>query len=93
MKPAPYAWQPICHSLYPWWTPGKRISKYDILKHPNVALTADGKAKLYTHGDVKTAVATVDTFFEIDPDEIDDEYYRKPLTSFCLDEDLEASQQ
>ena len=26
--------------------------KYDILKHPNVALTADGKAKPYKHGEV-----------------------------------------
>jgi type IV secretion system protein VirD4 len=65
--------------------------KYDILKHPNVALTADGKAKPYTHGDVKTAVATVD-FLEIDPDEIDDEYYETTY-ELLSDEDLEASQQ
>ena len=33
--------------------------KYDILKHPNVALSADGKAQNYEHGIVKNAVAGV----------------------------------
>ena len=34
--------------------------KYDILKHPNVALTADGKADVYEHGEVKSDVATIE---------------------------------
>ena len=34
--------------------------KYDILKHPNVALTADGKAGVYKHGEVKSDVATIE---------------------------------
>lgn len=33
--------------------------KYDILKHPNVSLTADGKAEVYKHGEVKSDVATI----------------------------------
>lgn len=33
--------------------------KYDILKHPNVALTTDGKAKPYVHGGTENAVATI----------------------------------
>lgn len=33
--------------------------KYDILKHPNVALTTDGKAEPYRHGTAENAVATV----------------------------------
>ena len=33
--------------------------KYDILKHPNVALSADGKGKPYHHGEVTEAVATI----------------------------------
>ena len=33
--------------------------KYDILKHPNVALTTDGKAKPYQHGGTENAVATL----------------------------------
>ena len=34
--------------------------KYDILKHPTVALTADGKAGVYEHGEVKSDVATIE---------------------------------
>ena len=34
--------------------------KYDILKHPNVALTVDGKAGVYEHGEVKSDVATIE---------------------------------
>lgn len=33
--------------------------KYDILKHPNIALTADGKAKPYQHGQVRDDIATI----------------------------------
>lgn len=33
--------------------------KYDLLKHPNVALTTDGKAKPYEHGKVTEAVAEI----------------------------------
>ena len=33
--------------------------KYDILKHPNVALSADGKAKPYQHGGAENAIATL----------------------------------
>ena len=36
--------------------------KYDILKHPNVVLTADGKAGVYRHGEVKSDVATIELF-------------------------------
>lgn len=34
--------------------------KYDILKHPNVNMTADGKAGVYKHGEVKSDVATIE---------------------------------
>ena len=33
--------------------------KFDILKHPNVALSADGKAPPYEHGRTDNAVATI----------------------------------
>lgn len=33
--------------------------KYDILKHPNVVLTTDGKAKPYIHGGTENAVAAI----------------------------------
>ena len=33
--------------------------KFDILKHPNIALTTDGKGKPYLHGEVTQAVASI----------------------------------
>ena len=33
--------------------------KYDILKHPNVAFTTDGKGKPYIHGGTEKAKATI----------------------------------
>lgn len=33
--------------------------KYDVLKHPNVELSADGKAKPYIHGEITKSIASV----------------------------------
>lgn len=33
--------------------------KYDIMKHPNVKYTADGDGKIYEHGVVDKATATI----------------------------------
>ena len=45
--------------------------KYEILKHPNVALTADGKAKPYAHGDASGAVNTIALTFDAEvPEDI-----------------------
>ena len=33
--------------------------KYDIMKHPNVKYSADGKAKPYKHGEVTNSIATI----------------------------------
>ena len=33
--------------------------KYDILKHPNVQYTTDGKAKAYIHGGTERSIATI----------------------------------
>ena len=43
--------------------------KYDIMKHPNVALSADGKAKPYIHGDTKDAMGTIVITGPVDTDE------------------------
>ena len=40
--------------------------KYDILKHPNVSLTTDGKAKPYEHGKTDNAVATITIDYNIE---------------------------
>lgn len=39
--------------------------KYDILKHPNVTLTTDGKAKPYVHGKTDNAIATITVDFDV----------------------------
>lgn len=39
--------------------------KYDILKHPNVTLTTDGKAKPYIHGKTDNAIATVTMDYDV----------------------------
>ena len=62
--------------------------KYDILKHPNVALTADGKAEPYQHGEVTTSVAVVD-YLDINPKEIDDDY-GETTYELLSDEDFEV---
>ena len=33
--------------------------KYDILKHPNIAFTADGKAQDYIHGGTENSIASI----------------------------------
>ena len=33
--------------------------KFDILKHPNIALTTDGTGRPYLHGEVTQAVASI----------------------------------
>ena len=63
--------------------------KYDILKHPNIALTEDGGAAPYEHGGTENAVAALsfagaaaETLFE----------FNKPIPDYELlsDEDIEA---
>lgn len=63
--------------------------KYDILKHPNVALTTDGKAKPYQHGGTENAVATL-SLAGISSAVIPD--MEEPETDYELlsDEDIEA---
>ena len=64
--------------------------KYDILKHPNVSLTADGRAGPYRHGEVRTDVATLsfDGIYEL-PKETE-----IPETTYELlsDEDFEENE-
>ena len=62
--------------------------KYDILKHPNVALTADGKAGVYQHGAVRSDIATIEVTY-LDPKTLPDT--EVPETDYVLlsDEDFE----
>ena len=64
--------------------------KYDILKHPDVALTADGKAGAYAHGGVKDDVAAI-TVEWIDVDTVPDTEITETTYELLSDEDIEAS--
>ena len=65
--------------------------KYDILKHPNVALTADGKAGVYQHGAVGSDIATIEVTY-LDPKTLPDT--EVPETDYVLlsDEDFDENQ-
>ena len=65
--------------------------KYDILKHPNVALTADGKAGVYQHGAVRSDIATIEVTY-LDPKTLPDT--EVPETDYVLlsDEDFDENQ-
>ena len=62
--------------------------KYDILKHPNVAMTADGKEKPYRHGEVNLKSSSI-AVLDINPKEVSD--IQTPETTYELlsDEDFE----
>ena len=65
--------------------------KYDILKHPNVALTADGKAGVYQHGAVRSDIATIEVTY-LDTKTLPDT--EEPETDYVLlsDEDFDENQ-
>lgn len=63
--------------------------KYDILKHPNVALTTDGKELPYRHGEVTQAIASISLTGilagEVTPERAESQNYE-----LLSNEDLEA---
>lgn len=63
--------------------------KYDILKHPNVAFTADGKAGIYKHGEVTKDVATIETLW-INPDTVPETEVSETSYELLSDEDFET---
>ena len=64
----------LCSLLHAWITATVRGErpvmdlKYDILKHPDVRMTADGGADKYIHGQPKDAAFTLNLTF--DPEDI-----------------------
>jgi len=46
--------------------------KYDILKHPKVVDTADGKGKIYEHDNIKHSIGTITIDYDIDSYNFDD---------------------
>ena len=63
--------------------------KYDILKHPNVALSADGKAKPYEHGKTDKAVASI-TFAGVSTEELPEGELPETDYELLSDEEIEA---
>ena len=64
--------------------------KYDILKHPNVALTADGKAGVYKHGEVKSDVATIE-LISFDKNQAPETNVAETNYELLSDEDFETN--
>ena len=64
--------------------------KYDILKHPNVALTADGKAGVYRHGEVKSDVATIE-LISFDENQAPETQVAETNYELLSDEDFEIN--
>ncbi len=63
--------------------------KYNILKHPNVALSADGKARPYEHGKTDNAVATI-SFTGVPAGELPKEERSETDYELLSDEEIEA---
>ena len=63
--------------------------KYDILKHPAVDLTADGKGGVYQHGKVTSNVATIEVQ-HLDPDTLPDTEVSETTYELLSDEDFNS---
>jgi len=64
--------------------------KYDILKHPNVSKTADGKAGVYKHGEVRSDVATIE-LLSFDKDKAPETEVAETNYELLSDEDFEIN--
>ena len=62
--------------------------KYDILKHPNVSLTADGKADVYRQGEVRDYIATI-SVGNFSKEEVEDIDISETSYELLSDEDLQ----
>ena len=65
--------------------------KYDILRHPAVELTADGKGGVYQHGKVTRNVATIEVQ-HLDPDTLPDTEVLETTYELLSDEDFSLKQ-
>ena len=64
--------------------------KYDILKHPNVAFTADGKAGVYRHGEVTSATSTI-SVLDLDPRKLPEAELQETNYELLSGEDFETN--
>ena len=63
--------------------------KYDIMKHPNVAFTTDGKASPYKHGEVTKDIASI-AIWDIDPATLPEKEMEETNWELLSDEEMEA---
>ncbi len=63
--------------------------KYDILKHPNVAYTTDGREKPYLHGEVTIPHSSI-SVLAIDPEDVPEGSYGETNYELLSDEDFEV---
>ena len=63
--------------------------KYDIMKHPNVALTTDGKASPYKHGEVTKDIASI-AIWDIDPATLPEKEMEETNWELLSEEEMEA---
>ena len=63
--------------------------KYDILKHPNVAYTTDGREKPYLHGEVTIPHSSI-SVLAIDPEDVPEGGYGETNYELLSDEDFEV---
>lgn len=66
--------------------------KYDILKHPDVKLTADGDGEIFQHGTVKSDVATILVDW-LDPELVPEMELTETNYELLSEEDFEADNQ
>lgn len=66
--------------------------KYDILKHPDVKLTADGDGEVYQHGTIKSDVATIHVDW-LDPELVPEMELTETNYELLSEEDFEANNQ
>ena len=62
--------------------------KYDILKHPNVAFTTDGKAGAYKHGEITRDIASI-SIWDIDPTNLPEREAEETNWELLSEEELE----
>ena len=60
------------------------------MKHPNVALTTDGKASAYKHGEVTVKHSSI-SILSLNPNELTEENYGETTYELLSDEDFEVN--
>lgn len=63
--------------------------KYDILKHPNVKYTTDGKGTSYEHGSIKNSIATISVDYDVNNYTFNNKNYEEQEYEIISSEDMD----